>query len=157
MQLRMERHQLNREQIHDLLQKTEIGRFATINEDGFPYVVAMHFVYSNNKIYMHGLPKGQKIDNINRCSKVCFEIDELLSYISDGVENACDVNTEYKSVVINGYAKIINDSDLKLDILDKIVEKYAPQFSGKELPEAMVNGTAVIEIEIKECTGKYYK
>lgn len=157
MQFRMKKHQLNREQINDLLKNTEIGRFATINEDGFPYVIAMHFVYTNNKIYLHGLPRGQKIDNINRCPKVCFEIDEMLSYLTDGVENACDVNTEYNSVVVHGYAKIINDSELKRDMLSKIVNKYAPQFSGKELPSAMVDGTAVIEIEIKECTGKYYK
>jgi len=157
MQLRMKEHQLSSAQINALLVKDEICRLATISEDGFPYVIAMHFVYTNNKIYMHGLPKGQKIENIKRCSKVCFEIDEMLSYLTDGVENACDVNTEYKSVVVKGNAKIIRDTELKRYVLGKIVDKYAPQFSNKELPIAMIRGTSVIEIEMQECTGKYYK
>ena len=41
--------------------------------------------------------------------------------------------------------------------LNLVVHKYAPQFSCKNLPEAMVNNTGVIEVDIKECTGKYYK
>ncbi len=42
-------------------------------------------------------------------------------------------------------------------VLNKMVEKYTPQFAGKELPDNMIKGTAVIEIDIVECTGKYHK
>jgi len=157
MQNRMKNHQLDNTEIAELLNTAKVGRFATLNEDGFPYVVAMHFVYHNEKIYMHGLPKGQKIDNINRCSKACFEVDEMFSFITDGVENACDVNTEYNSVVVLGHAVIIDDLNIKRSVLNEIVKKYTPRFSNKELPTGMVMGSAVIEMEILECTGKYYK
>lgn len=157
MQYRMKKFQLTSEQIDELLHRTDTGRFATINENGYPYVVSMHFVYYNDKIYMHGLPKGQKIDNVNRNSKVCFEVNELFGLLTDNIENACDTEAEYNSVIIIGNASLIEDLDYKRKILNKIVEKYTPQFAGKELPDNMIKGTAIIEIDIVERTGKYHK
>lgn len=153
----MKKFQLTLEQIDELLHRADTGRFATINEDGYPYVVAMHFVYYNNKIYMHGLPKGQKIDNINRNPKACFEVDELFGLLTDNIENACDTEAEYNSVVIVGNASLLEDLDYKHEVLNKLVEKYTPQFAGKGLPDKMIKGTAVIELDMVKCTGKYHK
>lgn len=157
MQYRMKKYQLSEEEINNLFERAEIGRLATINEDGFPYVISMHFVYYNDKIYLHGLPKGQKIDNINRNSKVCFEIDEFLGNMTDNIKIPCDTEAKYNSIVAFGLAKIVNDINYKREVFNKIVDKYTPQFSGFSLPENMVKGTAVIEIEITSCTGKYHK
>jgi nitroimidazol reductase NimA-like FMN-containing flavoprotein (pyridoxamine 5'-phosphate oxidase superfamily) len=157
MQYRMKKFQLTSEQIDELLYRTVTGSFTTINEDGYPYTVGMHFIYFNNKIYLHGLPKGQKIDNIKRNSKVCFEINELIGLLIPSDDNPCNTNTEYNSVVIIGDASLVLDLNYKREVLNKIVEKYTPQFAGKELPDNMVKGVAVIEIDIVECTGKYYK
>jgi nitroimidazol reductase NimA-like FMN-containing flavoprotein (pyridoxamine 5'-phosphate oxidase superfamily) len=147
---------MTKEKIESLLTKEQIGRVATQNRSGFPYVVPVHYVYNNGKIYIHGLPKGQKIDNIVNNPKIGFEVDEMLG-LQEDVEAPCDVNTEYSSVIITGNAEILTDLTEKREALKKIVEKYTPRLSGKELPENMVKGTAVIEITIMECTGKYYK
>jgi len=157
MQHRMKTYQLTPEQVDTLLYKAEVGRLGTISEDGYPYVISMHFIYHDGKIYMHGLPKGQKIDNINRNSKVCFEVDELFGLLTESVTIACDTEAKYNSVIIVGTAAIVKDIELKRKVLDKIVEKFTPQFAGHELPEKMVKGTAVIEIQIERCTGKYHK
>ena len=157
MQQRMKTHSLTKEQIGCLLLKAQVGRIATQNRSGYPYVVPVHFVYGNGRIYVHGLPKGQKLDNIANNPKVGFEIDEMLGLLEEGVEAPCDINTEFNSVIIIGKAEILTDFTKKRDVLNKLVEKYTPRLSGKELPENMVKGTAVIEIAILECTGKYYK
>ncbi len=68
----------------------------------------------------------------------------------------CRVNTQYKSVIITGTAKLIEDEKEKTDALDLIVEKYTPLLSGIGFGEA-VKATVVIEITVKECTGKYYR
>ena len=65
MQNRMKTHKLSEVQIHQLLERSQIGSLATLNFDGTPYVTPMHFVYYQNAIFAHGLPKGKKIDNIN--------------------------------------------------------------------------------------------
>ncbi|WP_027631949.1 pyridoxamine 5'-phosphate oxidase family protein [Clostridium hydrogeniformans] len=157
MQYRMKKFQLTSEQIDALLHDAKTGSFATINENGYPYAVGMHFIYFNNKIYLHGLPKGQKIDNIKRNSKVCFEVNELIGLLIANDDNPCNTNAEYNSVVILGNASLVEDINYKGEVLNKLVEKYTPEFIGKELPSNMVKGTAVIEIDIVECTGKYYK
>ena len=72
MQNRMKHFQLTKEEIDALLERAAIGRFGTVRGDGYPYVTAMHFVYYNETIYMHGLPKGLKIDNVKANPKVSF-------------------------------------------------------------------------------------
>ncbi len=157
MQFRMKNHQLTKEQVEDLLERSQDCVLATQGSDGFPYAIPMNFVYYNDKIYMHGLPKGQKIDNIKLNSKVCVEVHEMLGLLYEDIDVACDVNVKYNSVIILGHARLLTDAGAKREILNMVVNKYTPQFSGEVLPENMVRGAGVIEVEIKECTGKYYK
>lgn len=157
MKHRTKKHLLTQEQIDNLLYRAEVGRLGTYSQDGYPYVLPLHFVYFDNKIYMHGLPKGKKIDNIKFNSNVCFEIDEMISLLYEGVENPCDVNTEFNSIILRGTASLINDFDEKYNALSKIVEKFTPHLTNKQLPPKMVKATAVIRIDILDYVGRYYK
>lgn len=156
MQYRMKTHPLSEEQIIKLLERSQTGSLATLNSDGTPYVTPIHFVYCNNKIYAHGLPKGKKLDNIAQDKRVGLSVYEMNELLLDPNEKPCDTNTKYESIIISGDAKLVEDIQLKEKILKKVVEKYTPHLSGKELPAPMVKGTAVIQIDITEITGKYY-
>ena len=157
MQSRMKNHQLTKEEVEELLERGQDCVLATHGDNGYPYAVPMNFVYFNDKIYMHGLPKGQKVDNINRNSKVCVEVHEMEELLYGDNSVACDVNVKYKSLIILGYAKVLTDFSSKVTILSKIVKKYTPHLSDQIIPDNMVNSTGVIEVEINEITGKYYK
>jgi len=152
----MKTHRLTEQQMNQLLERVQTGSFATLNPDGTPYVTPMHFVYYNNAIFVHGLPKGKKLDNIAYDSRIAFSVYEMDKLLLDSDGNPCDTNTKYESVIISGTAKLVNDIDEKGNILKKIVEKYTPHLASKELPINMVKGTAVIQIDIMEMTGKYY-
>jgi len=156
MQGRMKQHQLTDKQIITLLNTTEVGRIATQNPDGYPYVVPVHYTVINDKIYIHGLIKGQKISNIALNNKVCFEIDSMGAILPDDT-NPCDTNTEFDSVVILGTAVMIENTGLKLEVLKSIVKKYTPQLSHLEFPEKMMRATGIIEITPEHTTGKYYR
>ncbi len=155
MQGRMKSHQLTERQIESLLLEEQVGRLATFNANGFPYITPVHFVYFNNKIYIHGLNKGQKIDNIKNDKKVCFEVDKMERFLL--AERPCDVNTEYLSVIILGEAKMLDNEDEKIEPLRKIVKKYTPSLAGEAFPEKVIKATSVIEVSVIECTGKFYK
>ena len=157
MRHRTKTHLLTQEQIEELFLRAEVGRLGTFFQDGFPYVLPMHFVYFDNKIYLHGLAKGKKIDNIKFNSNVCFEIDEMLSLLYEGVENPCDVNTEFNSIILQGKAFLVDDFNEKKTALSKIVEKFTPHLIGRKLPEKMIKVTAVIRIDILNYVGRYYK
>lgn len=156
MRHRTKTHLLTQEQISELLERAQVGRLGTLSKEGYPYVVPMHFVYFNTKIYLHGLPMGEKIDNIKYNSHVCFEVDEMLSLLDEGVENVCDVNSAFNSIIIQGHASIVEDFDEKNEALLKIVEKFTPHLMTKEMPSKMIKATAVIRIDSVKCVGRYY-
>jgi len=155
MQGRMKQHQLSKTEIDKLLENAQVGRIATHNENGYPYIVPVHFIVHKERVYIHGLIKGQKISNLIKNNKVCFEVDEMGAIIPDN-ESPCDTNTEFKSVIILGTAKMIEDNNLKEEILQAIVAKYTPQLSHLSFPENMMKATGIIEITPTETTGKYF-
>lgn len=156
MQQRMKTHQLTDQEINSLLSNCLTGTLATINSDGTPYNVPVHYVYRNNAIYIHGLPVGQKISNLKANPNICFNIYEMKELLLDDEEKTCDTNTAYESVVIQGKAQIVEDLNEKKDALSAIILKYTPHLTEKEIPLNMLKGTAVIKLSIGQMTGKYY-
>lgn len=156
MQHRMKTHPLTDEKIKIVLSEVQTASLSTINTDGTPYVIPVHFVYMDNKIYIHGLPKGQKIDNIIRNNKICFLAYDMKGFLLDPNGKPCDTNTEYESVIVTGSAILVEDLEVKKNVLQKIIQKYTPHLTDAQLPEPMIKGTAVIQINISEITGKYY-
>jgi nitroimidazol reductase NimA-like FMN-containing flavoprotein (pyridoxamine 5'-phosphate oxidase superfamily) len=150
----MRDHQLSTDQINDLMDNAEVGHLATIDPDGYPYVVPVHFARVGDKIFVHGLKAGRKLDNLGRDPKICFEIMGGFKYVHG--PSACETNTSYQSVVIRGLASVIDEEDAALKALDAIVAKYAPQHVGAGYTEQGLGITAVIVIETVSVTGKYY-
>lgn len=152
----MKQHQLNAAEITEILNKAEVGRIATNDPNGFPYIVPVHYVYWNEKIYIHGLIKGQKITYLKQDSKVGFEVDEMGDILPD-TTIVCNTNTEFRSVIILGNAEMTDEPELKKEVLKRIVGKYTPQLSDMEFPSSMFKATGIIEIAPLAITGKYYK
>lgn len=157
MQSRMKNHILAADKIEKLLAEAQVASLAMINLDGSPYVVPVHFVYHNEVIYIHGLPKGQKIDNILADSRVSLLVYRMDGYLFGSEDNPCEVNTHYQSVIIAGNAALVEDLPEKKLALTEIVCKYTPQLTGGPIPENMLKATAVVKITISELTGKYYE
>lgn len=157
MQYRMKTHQLSEKQIEEILKKEQVGTLATINEDGTPYATPVHFVFENGRLYMHGLPSGQKIENIRRNGSVSFMAYHMNGLLLDENEIPCDTNTAYQSVIVSGNASLLVDLNAKKSVLESIVAKYTPQLLDKALPEKMVKGTAVIIVDITSISGKYWE
>ncbi len=154
----MKTHILNEDKINSLLHRAKTCNLATLNSDGTPYCTPIHFIYCNDAIYFHGLPKGQKLDNISHDYRVgisIYEMEEGLLLDLNG--KPCDTNTKYESIIISGIAKKVVDINDKRDILKKIIRKYTPNLADNEIPDTMVKGTAVIRIDITELSGKYYE
>ena len=135
-----------------LLASAEIGRLATVDADGFPYVVPVQFAWHNGRGYIHGRNGGEKLGNLLACSKVGFEIDAPGS-LRVGKE-PCNTSTNFSSVIIRGIARIADSLTEKEAALDLLVAKYVPQHTGKAYPDAMLEQTVVIVIEPESCTGK---
>ncbi len=148
-----ERELKDRETIGAVLEKACVGRIATVNQKGFPVIKPVNFLYLDEKIYLHSSKKGEKIKDIRRGSPVCFEIDEPIAYVS-AKGSACKATYYYRSIIIKGKASLVNHRVKKLEILERLMEKYQPEGGYGGFPEDVLKKTAVIEISIEELTGK---
>ena len=142
------------------LNEEDTGRISSIDEQGFPQIIPMNFVFLNDSVYMHSHIRGEKIENIKRNSKVGFEVDRNLeflpSYFSDP-EDASLADTLYISVVIKGEALLVENNEEKVLALNGLMKKYQPEGRYKPMDKDMdvLDATAVIKTIPKEMNGKY--
>jgi hypothetical protein len=148
-----ERELKDGETITALLEKCLVGRIATINRRGIPVIKPVNFLYWTGKVYIHSSPRGEKAIDIRRGSPVCFEVDEPIAYMTAG-ENACSANTYFRSIVMKGEASLVRQETKKLEILERLMEKYQPERGYGKISDKILKKTAIIEIVVKKMTAK---
>ena len=153
MMRRREKELKDKVTIRALLERTPVGRLATVNRHGCPVIKPVNFLYLDGKIYIHSSRKGEKIRDIRRGSAVCFELDEAVSYVvASGL--ACSANTYYRSIIVKGKAQRVIREARKKEILDRLMDKYQPEGGYGEMSKEILGKTAVIEIAIDVMTGR---
>ena len=137
----------------ELLTTCEVGRLGTIGRNGYPMVKPLNFAYVHGKIYFHTARDGEKIEDIARDSRVCFEIDVPLGY-RKAAGHPCEAGYRYQSVIMKGRATMVEDSGERLLALDALMAKYQPEGGyGSYLPDKL-GITGIVRIDIEEMTGK---
>ena len=150
----------SKEKIIEFLSSQQTGRISSIDENGYPQIIPMNFVYISDVIYMHSHVRGEKLDNIRRNQKVGFEVDKNLeflpSYFSDPTD-ASLADTLYISVVIKGKASIVSDKEEKTTALNGLMKKYQPEGGYEPIKPEMdvLDEVVVIKIVPKSLRGKY--
>ncbi len=155
------------------LNEERVGRVASIDEQGYPQIIPMNFVYvkndlidtqSDNKnigaVYMHSHPIGEKIENIKRNSKVGFEVDSYVCFLPSYYfhpTDASQADTLYISVVIKGNAAIVQDPDEKANALNALMKKYQKEGGYESLSSNMgsVREVTVLKVVPDQIRGKY--
>ncbi len=133
-----------------LLKEAQVGRLATCSGDQ-PYIVPISFVYEDGRIIFHGARTGKKMDNIAANSQVSFEVDES-EFVPD--DDPCRLHWKFRSVVVSGKARVLEDPDEVVSALQLLVEKYAPgkgMLISRERTESYDN-LALVEIIVEELT-----
>jgi nitroimidazol reductase NimA-like FMN-containing flavoprotein (pyridoxamine 5'-phosphate oxidase superfamily) len=139
-------------QIEDVLETVNIGRLATMGSDGYPYITPVNFVYLGGHVYFHCAPQGEKLDNIARDPKVCFQVEQPLAYLDSGYtggKNIGNLHQFYKCVVIRGEARVVPDGPLKSAALNALVAKHEKRNDVEEVREDMPAYKACKVVEIK--------
>ena len=140
------------QEIQRILSLTNIGRMATNGQDGYPYIIPVNFVNLDGNIYFHCAPRGEKLDNLIRDPKVCFEVDVPLSYIDIGLDPSrpiCQLHQFYHCVIIRGTASVVKDSTLKVAALNALVAKHEKTEDFQKVTKDMSGFKACEVIEIK--------
>jgi uncharacterized protein len=157
----------------DFLNQEKVGRVASIDEQGYPQIIPMNFVYVKNiiidtqssnenigAVYMHSHPFGEKIENIKRNSKVGFEVDSYVCFLPSYYfhpTDASQADTLYISVVIKGNASIVQNKDEKANALNALMKKYQKEGGYESLSSNMgsVREVTVLKVVPDQIRGKY--
>jgi nitroimidazol reductase NimA-like FMN-containing flavoprotein (pyridoxamine 5'-phosphate oxidase superfamily) len=78
---------------------------ATLDQDGFPHVVAMNFIVRDGAYYMTSYGKAQKVMNIRRNPKVGVMVETGGAY------------AELKGVMVRGDCELIEEPDAVGEVL----------------------------------------
>ena len=148
------------EKIKEFLEFEHVGRIASIDENNYPQIIPMNFVFVDNAIYMHSYPRGEKLENIKRNPKVGFEVDRELEFLPSYFShptNASQADTLYISVVIKGKSVFVDDDEEKALGLNAMMKKYQPEghYDPIQNNDLVLDEVAVIKIIPESIKGKY--
>lgn len=139
------------EEMEELLIRLPVGRLG-VCRDGKPYVVPIHYLYQQGRMYFHSKRTGLKMDYLLANPLVCFETDELVSVVKASL--ACQFTAEYRSVIVHGMVRFVEDAEEKRIIAGKLIEKYAGDARFEPASREKLEEVAIVEIAIRHMTGK---
>ncbi len=144
---------LSEEESLYVLRKCTSGVLAVSGDDGYPYAVPLSYVYHDSKIYFHSAVSGHKIDGINKNAKVSFCVTEK----DDVVPHK--YTTYFRSVIVFGKARIIEDNAEKRTAIELLAAKYSPNDEEGRLKEidSGFKRLCMIELTVEHMTGKEAK
>ncbi len=137
----------------DVLNRCHVGCLGTIGKDVYPMVKPLNFAYHDGKIYFHTAKEGEKIEDIKRDNRVCFEAHLPIAYLK-AKNQPCEAEYFFRSVIIKGRAYIIEDGDEKLFGLKCLMQKYQPEGGYGDFLEEKLKITGIVRIDIEEMVGK---
>ncbi|MCK9197319.1 MAG: pyridoxamine 5'-phosphate oxidase family protein [Syntrophales bacterium] len=139
--------------VDEILANAHVGRLGTMGKDGYPMIKPLNFFHTGEHIYFHSATEGEKIEDILRDNRICFEVDVPLRYVK-AKGDPCSAFYHYRSVILKGRAEIIKDAKEKRMALKALLEKYQPEGGYGDFPEEELAITSVIRIDIEAMTGK---
>ena len=131
------------------------GRLATISEDGFPYCIPLLYRWIDGEVYVHtSSARGHFRANIERNTRVCFEVDEQEGVFDYG-RFECDSGLAYQSICLFGRIRIVEDKEVKQRFCEALMAKYGkPDTKRPKDFFPRIDVITVYAINVERMTGK---
>lgn len=150
-EMRRGAQQLTEAECLGLLAKASSGVLALPGDGGYPYAVPLSYVYNDGKIYFHGAKRGHKFDAADGGCKASFCI------ITDDEIVPERFTTRYRSVIVFGTVRYLEEDADKRRALHLLCDKYCPDES-REAVEAEIDkdfaAVCIAELTAEHITGK---
>lgn len=148
-----ERGSSDREQIHEMLDEGLLAHIAFVS-DGQPVVIPMAYARLGDQILFHGSHRSRLMTSLANGRPACVSVTHL-----DGLvlaRSAFHSSMNYRSVVLFGNCRSIEDLDDKRQALDVLVDHLLPGRTAQVRPttEQELAGTLVLAFRIDEATLK---
>jgi len=139
--------------LDDLLRRAPVGRLGTVGADGSPRIKPVNFAWHAGRVYFHSAREGEKIHDMAREPRVCFEVDQALAYVR-ARSQPCEATYLFRSALLRGRASLVEDAWERQEALAALMAKYQPGVDWPEFPADKLALTAVVRIDPEEVVGK---
>ena len=149
--MRRTAQQLTHEEAEAVLLRGSAGVLALTGDKAFPYAVPLSYVYDGAHIYFHSATEGHKIDAIQRNPNASFAVIDQDEVIPE------KYTTAYRSVIVFGSIRIIEDEGEKRSAVRKLAVKYAPEQTNAQHDAAIDSAWdrfCILEMSVAHMTGK---
>lgn len=143
------------------LKEADVLHLAFTRPDGAPVLRTLNAAVTDDWLFFHGAPAGEKAQSLGRAVVVQAEqtLATVPSYFSDP-EKACPATTFFRSVQAHGTLERITDPHVKARALQLIMERYQPE--GGHVPidfdnplyQNAIRGVLVLGVRTSNLTGK---
>lgn len=152
--MRRKKQELSLEECNKILESGTSGVLALSGDDNYPYAVPISYVHDGSKLYFHCAKSGHKLDAIKRNPKASFCVIDKDQVVPE------EYTSYFRSVIVFGTIKIIEDEQKKRTTIEKLAVKYAPYDNIENRQKAIDHEwepLCMLEMTINHITGKQAK
>ena len=153
-EMRRKRQALTQDQCQAILEQGSCGVLALSGDEGYPYAVPLSYLYHQGKLYFHCAKSGHKLDALRREPKASFCV------VAQDQVAPLEYTTLYRSVIVFGRLRELEDDKEKRAAIEALALKYAPQDTPAHREEAIQRDwgpLCVLELTPEHVSGKQGK
>ena len=121
---------------------------AVAGDNDYPYAVPINYVYDGRHIYLHSALQGHKIDALKRNPKLSLCVIDKDDIVPE------EFTTYFRSVIVFGRARFVDDDAEKIQALRILSAKYSNGIDPTEEIDKLLKVVTIVEITIDKITGK---
>lgn len=149
-EMRRKNQLLSLDECNAVLDRGTSGVMAVLGDDDYPYAVPLSYVRCGSKIFFHSAKEGHKLDAIAKFDKVSFCVIDMDDIVPE------EYTSYFRSVIVFGRVRILDNDDEKRTAIEKLAERYFPSREEGRLKEIekTFERLCMIELTIEHMTGK---
>lgn len=150
-EMRRKKQALRAEECAAVLERGTSGVLALSGDGGYPYAVPLSYVFDGDRLYFHCARDGHKLDAVRRDSRASFCVIDQDHVVPK------EYTTRFRSVIVFGTIRIIEDASEKRAAVEKLAVKYAPEDPAGHRDQVIDRDwerVCMLEMKIEHMTGK---
>ena len=149
-ELRRARQRLPEADCREILTCNTAGVLALAGDDDYPYAVPLSYVYEEGRLFFHGAAAGHRRDAVLRDPKASFCVIGGDRVVPE------EYTTYFRSVIVFGKIRILEEEAEKRSAIEKLAEKYSPrQEDGRQREiDRGFSALCMMELTVEHMTGK---
>lgn len=134
-----------------VLERGTSGVLAVAGDGGWPYAVPLSYVWQDGKLYFHCAAAGHKLDAIRTDDRASFCVIDQDRVIPE------EYTTYYRSVIVFGRTRVLDDPAEKRRAIETLAEKYSPGMEPASEIDSSWENLCMVELAAERVTGKQAK